>query len=64
MTLPANVATAIEADDVAAHIQHLNEFKTNIAHAANLHRLVAVRMVDEPSPAAARATDKILRNPK
>lgn len=61
--LPANVRTVLKAESAGAHTQHMTEAKSNISNSANIVRHSAARMVDEPSPASARAIDKILRLP-
>lgn len=63
-SLPANVRVALQQEMIASHTQHLAEAKSNVSNAANILRHSAVRMVDEGSPASARAVDKILRNPR
>lgn len=62
--LPANVRVALQSEMIASHTQHLTEVKANVSNSANILRHSAVRMVDESSPATARAVDKILRNPR
>lgn len=62
--LPPNVRTALRAHATAAHHHYLNELKGNIMSANNVFRHSSARMLDEGSPANARAVDKILRLPK
>lgn len=62
--LPDNVRSSLHAEMIASHTQHLTEAKANFANSSNILRHSAVRMVDESSPATARAVDKILRNPR
>lgn len=61
--LPARVAAVLRTESVGAHTQHMHEAKSNIASSNNITRHSAARMVDEGSPANARAVDKILRLP-
>jgi hypothetical protein len=42
----------------------MNEVKGNVASSNNIVRHSSARMLDEGSPANARAVDKILRLPK
>mgnify|MGYP003323526347 CR=1 FL=1 len=63
MSLPDNVLAIIKAESASSHSQHMTEAKSNIANANNILRHSAVRQVDEPGPAQARAVDKILRLP-
>lgn len=62
--LPPRVMTMLKSSMTGAHIQHMHEAETNITQANNVVRLSSARMFDEPTPASARAVDKILRNPR
>lgn len=62
--LPKNMAALIRAESAASHTQHMFDVKSNIASSGNIVRHSAARMLDEGSPANARAVDKILRLPK
>ena len=62
--LPPNVKTKLHASAHAQHILHWSEIKSNVASSNNIVRHSAARMVDEGSPANARAVDKILALPK
>jgi hypothetical protein len=64
MAMPPNVITKLQSSMHSAHGLHMQEIKSNIASSNNIVRHSAARMVDEPSPAQARAIDKILRLPK
>lgn len=61
--LPDDVCVALETEAQGAHTQHMQEMRTNVSHANNIVRLSVARQLDEPSPAEARAVDKILRLP-
>lgn len=63
MSIPANVLAKLHASFHSAHTLHMVELKSNVASANNIVRHSSARMVDEGSPASARATDKILRLP-
>lgn len=62
--LPPRTMTLLKASAAGAHTQHMHDAVTNITQANNVVRLSAARMFDEPTPQAARAIDKILRNPR
>lgn len=62
--LPPNVKTKLHATGHAGNLNHWSEIKSNIASSNNIVRHSAARMVDEGSPANARAVDKILSLPK
>lgn len=62
--LPARVKAVLRTESVGAHTQHMNEAKSNIASSNNIVRHSSARMLDEGSPANARAVDKILNLPK
>jgi hypothetical protein len=62
--LPPNVKTTLRAHSAATHTHHMNEVKGNVASSNNIVRHSSARMLDEGSPANARAVDKILRLPK
>lgn len=63
-SLPVNLLNGLRAHAKGAHTHHMNELKGNIMSSNNVVRHSAARMVDEGSPANARAVDKILRLPK
>lgn len=63
MALPVNVKAKLEASFHAAHTTYMIEAKSNVRSANNVIRHSAARMFDEPSPAQARAIDKILNLP-
>lgn len=62
--LPDDVMTVLCETAHGAHIQHMAEAKANVTNSSNIIRHAVARLVDEPSPAQARAIDKILRLPK
>lgn len=62
--LPPRVHALLKTESAGAHTQHMAEAKSNISNSNSIVRHSAARMVDEPTPAAARSIDKILRNPK
>lgn len=62
--IPENVLTILRAHATSAHNHHMNEIKGNFGSSNNIVRHSSARMLDEGSPANARAVDKILRLPK
>jgi hypothetical protein len=62
--IPENVLTILRTHATSAHHHHMTEVKGNIASSNNIVRHSSARMLDEGSPANARAVDKILRLPK
>ena len=63
-TMPPNMNAVIHTESTEAHTLHMFEVKTNIANSNNIVRHSVAKSLDEPSPAQARAIDKILRLPK
>jgi len=64
MALPANVTTAIKSRSIQSHTVDMRNGSTNIRSANNIVRHSVAKFLDEPTPASARAIDKILRTPR
>ena len=62
--LPARVRTAIKSRSIQSHTVCMRNGSTNIRSANNVVRHSVAKFLDEPTPAAARAIDKILRTPR
>jgi len=62
--LPSNVMTNLKQEFAGAHSQHMHEAVSNQANSNNIVRHSMAKQVDELGPGAARAIDKILRNPR
>lgn len=61
--LPLNVKTYLKTSMALEQKKILTVSKGNFQSAGNYSRSVAIKSQDELSPAAARATDKIMMNP-
>jgi len=62
--LPPRVKALLKTESIGAHTAHMADVKANAANSGNIARHSVTRQLDEPSPAQARAIDKILRLPK
>ena len=63
IALPPNVRTALLAKQSQTATAINAETRINIQTASNYVRLSLAKSTDEPSPASARAVDKVLRLP-
>ena len=63
MPIPANIKTLLQSESVGAHSQHLPEIKSSRGVSNAVVRFSAAKQFDEPTPASARAIDKVLRLP-
>lgn len=62
--IPPNLLNGLRAIAKASHINHMVELKGSIGSSNSLVRHASSRILNEGSPEAARATDKVLRLPK
>lgn len=62
--LPPRIRSAIKSRAIQAHTVSMEQGAANIRSANNIVRHSAAKFLDEPTPAAARAIDKILRAPR
>ena len=62
-SLPKNVLTILHSESAGAHTQHMAGIKANKGLTNHIVRASAAKQFDEPSPAQARAVDKVLQLP-
>lgn len=64
MAMPPGVKAKLQSRSHGGHTQAIHGARANIRNSNSVVRHSAARMVDEPTPASAAATAKILRLPK
>lgn len=61
--MDATLLEHLRYESSGAHTQHMAEIKASRGVTNHIARAAAIKYWDEPSPAAARAVDKVLRLP-
>lgn len=64
MPMGVNTLNILHTESAGAFTQHMSEIRANAAVTNHVVRASAAKQFDEPTPAQARAVDKILNLPK